>query len=247
MQASRRQHYLSAMGIDCWLPRQQLPGAAPGPVYVRKTAQKAVVPQETPTSVAEHIGSTIDNAAKPSIAALMQGDLADAIPKKTTVVQAAPAPMAAPINVASFQLAFYSWVPELLIVDQVQDAGLQQQLISNLLFALGHSSLQRTQPDYFQWPLPGGRQPLDLSPHEMVFGALQRMLEQHNPTHILLMGALAAQYVLGVEEQFDAGKSPTVSPLYPNVTLLATHSSSALLEQPLLKAETWRHLQSLRV
>lgn len=247
MQASRRQHYLSAMGIDCWLPRQRLPGAAPGPVYVRKTAQKAVLPQEMPTSVAEHIGSTIDSVAKPSTTALMQGDLAGATPKKTIVVQS-PAPMVAPINAASFQLAFYSWVPELLIVDQVQDARPQQQLISNLLFALGHSDLQRTQVDYFQWPLPGGRKPLDLSPHEMVFGALQRMLEQHKPAHMLLMGALAAKHVLSADDEaFDPVKLPNTSSLYPGVTLLATHSSSALLEQPLLKAETWQHLQSLRV
>ncbi len=255
--ASRRQHYLSAMGIESWLPRQQLPGAAAGPVYVKKMVQHSAAPidavidvpaREVPASARNRFANTMDSVAAPSAPAQSQHELASAAPGKDTTVSL-PQKAATSTNKASFQLAFYPWAPDLLIVDQGQDARLQQQLISNLLFALGHTNLQRQPPDYFNWPMRGGRQTFALSPHEMVFGALQRMLEQHTPAHILLMGELAVQQVLGVDgdDEWVAGKVLEASPLYAGVTLLTTHSTTTLLEQPLLKAETWQHLQALRV
>lgn len=256
MNASRRQHYLSAMGIESWLPRQQLPGAAAGPVYVRKISQHSaalidtpidVPAREVPASAPNRFASTMDSVAAPSVPVQSQYKLAGTAPKQDTTVPV-PQQAAMPTTKASFQLAFYTWTADLLIVDQGHDARLQQQLISNLLFALGHTSLQRQTPDYFNWPVSGGRQTLSMSPHEMVFGALQRMLEQHAPTHMLLMGELAVQHVLGVDDDaWVAGKALDASPLYAGVTLLTTHSTATLLEKPLLKAQTWQHLQALRV
>ncbi len=247
MQASRRHHYLSALGIEGWLPRRKLPGAAPGPVYVRKIAQSPDAATQMPASVTEHIASKTDSAAAPSSAAKLQQALTNPAPKQTTIAQAQPVAVTQ-AAVGAFKLAFYSWAPGVLIVDEAQDARLQQQLISNILFALGHTNLQRQQPDYFQWPMPGGRQAFALAPHDMVFGALQRMLEQHKPAHMLLMGKLSAQHVLGADDDnWVAGNSLDSSPLYSDVSLISTHSSSTLLEQPLLKAETWLHLQAMRV
>ena len=247
MQASRRQHYLAAIGIESWLPRQQLPGAAAGPVYVRKSAQHSaatIAAKEAPVGTHNRFANTMDSAAA---APLSPHELTSTAPQRDAVVTASQ-PAATPATDASFQLAFYTWAPDLLIVDEGQDARLQQQLISNLLFALGHTNLQRQSPDYFNWPMPGGRRTYALSPHEMVFGALQRMLEQHTPAHMLLMGELAVQQVLGVDNaEWVAGKTLDASPLYSGVTLLTTHSTATLLESPLLKAETWQHLQALRV
>ena len=249
MQANRRQHYLAALGIESWLPRQQLPGAAAGPVYVRKSAQRSAATteaREAPVGTRNRFANTMDNAAA-AAAPLSPHELTSTAPQREAIV-AAQQPAARPATGASFQLAFYTWAPDLLIVDEGQDARLQQQLISNLLFALGHTNLQRQSPDYFNWPMPGGRRTYALSPHEMVFGALQRMLEQHTPAHMLLMGELAVQQVLGVDNaEWVAGKTLDASPLYSGVTLLTTHSTATLLESPLLKAETWQHLQALRV
>ncbi|MGI9285190.1 MAG: hypothetical protein ACR2P1_07350 [Pseudomonadales bacterium] len=249
MEATRRQHYLSAIGIDCWLPRQQLPGAAPGSVYVRKLTEQAAALPETPASQTGRDSNTNDTDAARSSAARLQQEFTGAVPAKTTSGRIPQQPQtAAQADATSFQLAFYAWAPELLVVDQVQDARMQQQLISNLLFALGHSSLQRTQPDYFDWPIRGGRQALALSPHEMVFGVLQRVLEQHKPRNMLLMGELAVKHVLATKDKdFVAGVSPDSSPLYLGVSIVTTHASAELLHNPQLKAETWQHLQSLRL
>ncbi|MGI9295991.1 MAG: hypothetical protein ACR2PS_18565 [Pseudomonadales bacterium] len=249
MEASRRQHYLSAMGIDCWVPKQQLPGAAPGRVLVRKAIEQTAALQDMPGSPPGHGSNTSDSGAEQSPATRLQRELTGTAPAQNTIAQTSPRqPQVAGQAGASFQLAFYAWAPELLVVDQIEDARMQQQLIGNLLFALGHTSLQRKQPDYFEWPMPGGRRALTLSPHEMIFGVLQRMTEQHKPKHILIMGKLGAQHVLGADgSEFTPGAPLASSPLYPGVSIITTHSSAELLQNPQLKAETWQHLQSLRV
>ena len=247
MEHSRRQHYLAAMGIDCWVPQRQLPGAAPGRVCARKDMQQATALQEQPASPAACDSNERDSAAAQSRAGRLQQELAGAAPAKSPTPRVPRQPPAAGHAATSFQLAFYAWAPELLIVDQVLDARMQQQLISNLLFALGHANLQRNQPDYFAWPIPGGSQTLALSPQEMVSGVLQRLIEQHSPSNMVLMGALAAQHVLGTSDsEFVAGVQVDSALLYPGVSIVTTHSGVELLHNPPLKAETWRHLQILR-
>lgn len=237
MEHSRRRHYLAAMGIDCWLPQRQLPGAAPGRVFARKDMQQATALQAQPASPAAQ-----------SRAGRLQQELASAAPAKSTTPHVPRQPQAAGHATTSFQLAFYAWAPELLIVDQVLDARMQQQLISNLLFALGHANLQRNPPDYFSWPIRGGGQTLALSPQEMVSGVLQRLIEQHRLSNIVLMGALAARHVLGKSDgEFVAGVQVDSALLYPGVSIVTTHSGAELLHNPSLKAETWRHLQALLV
>lgn len=248
MEDSRRQHYLSSMGIDCWVPQRQLPGAAPGRVFVRKVVEQAAAVQEQPANPSARGSNTHHSVEAESPAGRLKQQLAGAAPANNTIQRAPRQPRATEqAAAASFQLGFYTWAPDLLIVDQVQDARLQQQLIGNLLFALGHTSVQRKQPDYFDWPMRGGRQALALSPQEMVFGVLQRIIEQHKPGKILLMGALAAQHVLGGDSgEFVPGAPLDGSPLYPGVSFVTTHCGAELLRNPLLKAETWQHLQTLR-
>lgn len=242
MNSSRRLQYLSAMGIDCWLPYQQLPGAAPGRVWRRQVINKH---REPPP--AQPLPGLADSAASLMLATAERRHNPKSAKLPATAATPLPASPAEAASADAFRLGFYTSTSSLLVVDQVVEAAPQRQLIGNLLFALGHTELAHNQPDYFDWPVANDRRGLDLSPHEMVYGALQRLLEQHNPRQILLLGALAAQHVLGIASaDFIPGMALESSPLYAGVSLIGTHSSAAMLENPLLKAETWQHLQSLR-
>jgi uracil-DNA glycosylase family 4 len=79
---------------------------------------------------------------------------------------------------------------------------------------------------------------------EAVQAQLKKQMEKYQPKYVVLMGAAACQYVLGLTQSFDELRGQLIA----NETLCAviTYGVNELLKVPSLKLSAWQDLQVIR-
>jgi hypothetical protein len=241
MNEIRRMAYLEAMGVDAYVSRQQLPGAAP-------TRRLAIVP-----SVPRAIPPVADNPA-PVASIIAPPRSAPPVPQLDIAPQSSePAPVGAATprqdTVSRFSLVAIAagdwlWLEELegmpLTTDQVQ---LVQAMARALQTALAGAQPEIADPpepararpevNQFDWPIHTNQQ-LDLgneAARSSVAGFIARKLEQQQCKGLVVLGGACKERI--ALEQLDY------------VQVVCTAASRQILQDAQLKQQVWRDLRSL--
>ena len=228
-QEMRRLAYLDALGIDTYVSRGQLPGAAP-------TLRLAIVPSADPAQSASSSEPVVKPSA-PSMPQLDSGQPARSSQPDNGVGATSVTP-ASSVEVPRFSLTAieagkWLWVEQLAGMPLTTE---QVQLVKSMAGALGHAEGKvgpappQTQVLQFDWPMHSNHQ-LDQgeeSARAAVAGFIGRKLEESGCRGLVLMGRGCAGWVPDLG--FQVAK---------------IESSADILQQPGLKPAVWRALQAL--
>jgi hypothetical protein len=229
MNELRRMAYLDAMGIDAYVSRGQLAGAA-------VTRRLVVVPAQPVPAATTQIRVPVAAAVDPVPQFAAQVPQFDNVEKSP----APPKPAAAASkqdNLPQFSLVAITaggwlWLEEMggmpLATEQVQLV----QAMAQALAVAGNTRQEKKRPEvaHFDWPIHTNAQ-LDLgeeAARASVAGFIGRKLEQQQCRGLVLLGEASKARVL--LEQLDC---PLVA---------STVSSAEMLDNPLLKKQAWRDL-----
>jgi len=258
----QRQAYLSAMGIDSYMPRWILPGA-PVPAaceFVGPAVQTQLVAQSPAAQVADVA------ADKPAVAAKTQSvvaatdmlnelDKAPArpAPEVPAQVEATAGSPAADTAVAPFALSVWRVSEALMVIDsrQVQLALPTDRLLGNMLLALGYKLSSLPKAEVVRWPfyenkMAGQAAGTETEVREMLHAFLDAHLVLDPVQHLLLMGQDAARYILPVDIDLENLPLEGIELKELATTAVVTPSLAEMLQTPELKADAWRVIQPLR-
>ncbi len=263
MNEIQRQAYLSAMGIDGYMPRWILP-AAPASVLCElpflpasalnegdSTPDVALPEVRTGAPVrasAVDVLSELNIGPKPQVAKQAETRVADT----QTEVQAA----SIPVPVPRFALTVWRISDDLMVIDsrQAQLALPTERLLANITRALGYNSQALPKAEVVRWPLleNATEEQGEAEAREMLHAYLDAHLLLNPAKHLLLMGAEAARYILPARDDYpnDWIESLVGHPVALKelaTTAVVSHSLTAMLQDPGLKAATWRAIQPLRI
>ncbi len=224
MNERSRNAYLDAMGIDTYVARAQLPGAAPG--LVRPVIPRAPAPASpvSPTSLLREVIPAPASVTPARVAA-----------ESTPAAMEASDQRRPPDPVARFSLGAVV-AGQLLWLEELQDGPLsaqQVQLVQGMARALGAGD-EKPEVSQFDWPMHNNQQ-LDLgtsAASAALAGFIGRKLEQQTCRGVVLLGEQCRLRV----------------PLdqLGTATLVATVSTAEMLLEPRCKKQAWRDLQALR-
>ncbi len=247
MNELRRMAYLDAMGIDSYVSRGQLPGAAP-------TRRLAVVPVRTepasnpsppvsksaaapaPAEAGEHLAQA--QAALRTVPPITPPDEAGtgespAAPRAATEGKRSTLPQ---FNIAAVVANGYLWVEEIgdrpLATEQVQVVQALARALARVVDREASAAgVGRPDVAMFKWPMHNNRQ-LDLGEEAARSGVaafIGRRLEERRCRGLVLLGANSRRWV--PLEHFS-------------LPSLATSAGTAeMLTDPLLKKQVWADLQ----
>lgn len=224
MNRVRRNAYLDAMGIDTYVAREQLPGAAPS---LCRAVLPPAPPPAPPAPPAFLLREVAPGPADPS------GTSAPAVPPTTATAagdQQSPAGAVVRFSLAAILAGRLLWLEELqgspLSAEQVQ-------LVQGMARALGAGD-EKPQVSRFDWPIHNNQQ-LDLgegAASEALAGFIGRRLEQQACQGVVLLGRQCRRRV-----PLDRLGAAIV---------VTTVSTAEMLVDPRRKREAWRDLQPLR-
>lgn len=188
------------------------------------------------------IPSVKDSSVNPGIAGKV-------LPDQKTAVDPDP----------NFSLSLWRVSDDLMVVDSrhAELALPTEPLLANILFALGLPRQPLPRAEVLRWPMydhrlaPKG----EAAARETVLAMLEGKLEAQPARYLMLMGAEACHFVLpaellpengDVDVSYEAmqGKAPVIEAL--QATAIVVPSLCDMLQQPELKAVTWRSIQPLR-
>ncbi len=229
MNEIKRLAYLEAMGIDSYVSRVPLPGAAPSRrlrIVRRRRPTMTPVPAATPHQAA--VLSSARSELKSSLASTARDKPVD----KPAPQAAEPTTTDIPIfSVAAVSLGGWYWLDE---IPPGRELGTEYtRLLQAICRALGLPD-ENPVVEQFNWPLHNSSQ-LDQNEQAAQHGFsgfLGGRLERLRPRGVVLLGDLDATW-------FD----PTPLDQLPTVT---TVSAWQMLRKPALKAKAWSDLQTLR-
>jgi hypothetical protein len=246
MNELRRMAYLDALGIDSYVSRAQLPGAAPTRrlAIVRSSAKTAPdmrdnVAQDTIASGALPVSpSQRKGFQRPDFGLDVRSPKAALVPQETPSAAAEPVPR---FTLSAIIAGDWLWLEDL---NGLPLATEQVQLVQSMALALGRDSgrdnaqsgtaAPTAKPDVaqFDWPMHTNRQ-LDLgeeAARASVAAFINRRLEQRGCLGLVLLGQAGAKRV-----SLPDMEVPTV----------ITASSAEMIANPALKQQAWRDLQPL--
>ncbi len=243
MNELRRMAYLDALGIDSYVSRTQMPGAAvtrrlaiiPAIARAVRTATNDVPSVQVTPAPREADG------ARPVSDNQVGNQATPQLPEKSSQ----PGPAAPRFSLVAIVAGDWLWLEELdgmpLTTQQVQLVqAMAQALVQKrepgaaiaTETAAGHTDATRPQVAQFDWPIHTNQQ-LDLgadAARASVAGFVVRRLEQHGCRGLVLLGQSCA-----VRVPLQEVKLLTVS----------TASTAQILAQPALKRTVWRDLLPL--
>lgn len=234
MNELRRAAYLEAMGLDAYVSRRQLPGAA-------MTSRLSIVSPGTGTTAAP-AAPLADMKDRLDTARRARPNPADAL-ERGSARSVAPAEEAAPVdaNLPRFSLTAivagnWLWLEELgdmpLAVEQVRLVEAMALALTCVSGGDSAPALGKPEVALFDWPIHTNRQ-LELgeeAARAAVAGFIGRRVEQCNCAGLVVLGRACA------------GRVP-VSEI--GVRAVHTHSSQEILASPDIKQQVWRDLLPL--
>lgn len=235
----RRQEYLSAMGIDCWRPHVQLPGALISPVFAR------AVSRAEPAIRASGDAAT---RTAPKVPGRTAANIMDDVPvqRRASIVEKQQHPVSEHVGKTpeahkdiQLNLLLLECPGHCLIIDDALGTHEQTALLQNLMFAMSAqppSTYRATPFDWASIPPQGG------AAADVLRGIVDRAVNQHSIRTIVIMGDSCRALF-----DCDAGVSglvETPSWLAAEVRVIMTHSAKDLLLEAGKKADTWAHVQA---
>src|SRR5690606_6475032 len=258
MNEYQRQIYLSALGVENYMPRWRL-ALAPAAVVCDLPAIAADVQHTAPMETA---GISIDtdksdfsqSQAGGGAAPLMADVLRTLTQPTLSSIQPSPLPSLSSVRkslateqIPAFVLSIWRPVDDVLVIDSrnTQLAFPTEVLLNNILRAVFALQGPLSNEEILRWPLVDNV--LVARTEDDARSALQVWLEvelERRPARqLLLMGRNATQYFLSPDLSYD-------DILWQEITLtnspnraIVTPSLVDLLQQPILKRDLWRALQ----
>lgn len=253
MNESQRRAYLQAMDIQLYFSRIPVAGAKQSPVYAIDTpvaiAAAATAPAARSNSAATRPMRETTHRDKPHPAPAKIA--APAITAPSAAPQSPSAPLPAPVDDLRFHLHYMRISPSLAVIDEVPHQQSQQApenilLLKAILHALGVDHQQASfKADSLHWPLETGialtGDPAQAA-KQALLGYIAMRQQQDKFAHLVIFGSQVADFFLQ-----DTAAGERDQPINNGVYhITVTHSLQALLSHPILKRETWAHLQALR-
>lgn len=249
MNEQQRRDYLQRMGFEVYYPRYRLPGAKPSPTYEIPAVSPREKPeaQQKPPQRQAALGKAAE-PAKPSSEPLQPISTEKSEPKADR-----PGTTSQPAEELRFSLQFFAINENLAILSEEphQLHGKQSRDSMTLLRAIikailpadtGEIELSAVELD---WPIaeglaaPDPRRAATLA----VQGFINQRQEQDRFANLLIFSGQIHQLLVaqqGAESYGDQESDKLKS------RLTVTHSLQSMLVHPLLKRDTWAHLQSLK-
>lgn len=225
----RRSQYLQAMGIDIYVPRAVLPGAAPSAACAWDESLFAE-PEPEPEPAAPEPAP---------VAAILERAIPAEAPRRAPAAPPEPEPRRerpAAGAVPRFALGVVTCDRGLLIVDEAPGAGAARadylRLLGNVLFAIGRGGAQLGL-DVFLWPMarhPQLDQGADAA-RETCAAYLNKQIQGRAVDTLLLLGDTAATWVPETVQR--------------QVRCIRSISAWACLDGADAKRRLWRDLQPL--
>lgn len=252
-----RQQYLQALGIESYLPRRQLPGAAPSSLLASDGADELQVVESAESPVVASQQPVQQDSSPQAVPARpkLEIELEPKQPRATISAEAAQlASQASPAP--RFVLGIWQISPQILVLDS-RRASLALpvgRLLQNIALALGLDG-RLPEPEILRWPLTDAGDfqgtEADARAHVRAFLAARAGLQPIR--HILLMGSPAIRFALHEEQLADVGtlrsllgKSLPLQLEDSTVQAIALPSLAAMLQRPELKAGVWAAIKHLR-
>ena len=240
MDPSRQHHYLQALGIVQYVPRDTVyeDVDAPGDIET-KPKNRATQPEQ----------ATSRAAAKPvDVAALVNLKL-DAEPVAKGVK---PPPQKAleedsqPATNIEVKLSLWQVTESLLVCTLVEGElanRAEMELLTNILNAIGCGIKQLPQMDLLEWPPYPNAAGDEAEVREFITMSMEARVVKNPIKSVLLLGDGAANWLTSEDagKQSDSGKLT----LSANTNGLLIPSLGEMIAQPQLKAVAWQRLQSL--
>ncbi|MDG2274002.1 MAG: hypothetical protein P8L39_17025 [Halioglobus sp.] len=233
MNELRRMAYLEALGVDSYVSRVQLPGAA----ATRRLAIAAVPNRQQPD-----VNAGLKPLDTEDVLIQVRPDAAAPTKSGTVVTLDTAQPSKHADSVPKFSLTAivagdWLWLEELsgpLTTEQVRLVHSMAQALLLHQQALGHGTVSAVQPEVaqFDWPIHTNQQ-LDLgaeAARASVAGFVDRRLGQYDCRGLVLLGQDCTQRIAGQHN---------------SVTTVSTLSSAEILVKPALKRQVWRDLLAL--
>lgn len=244
---SRRRAYLTAMQVVNWLPRTELPFAAPSrpellaplPVPVAEVVVEAPK-QEAPAVVARAVERPKIEVPRPSLASTRN---------QAVVEEAAPAPAKAPVvPPPRFALQLLRSGPCLLLVELVTGEAFQSRdpsylLLKDMLRAAGLPDSPQIIGEPVRWPLLLRGQ-LDQGPEaarDFVQGFVMAQLEEEPCTCLWLIGLPSVRFA-GEADAQAFNRELQVDGLG---SAWALPGLELLMDEPQRKADVWQAMRRL--
>lgn len=258
MNEYHRQVYLSALGIENYMPRRRLrfapePVACLLPVFNRQEGkdQSLSSNQKNSDDVTQVLFEAQRQVSKiPTPVADVLRDLTqeEKYLNTNSVSAVAPALIAQLVTVPAFALSLWRPLTNILIIDSrnTRLALPTELLLGNILRAIVGSDVVPGKEDVLRWPFVENAfvsRTFDDAKNALQVW-LEVELEQRPAQKILLMGENAAQFLLPDDANYAdlLWRSFTLTAFSANAVVVP--SLVELLQQPLLKRNLWRSLQS---
>lgn len=243
-----RSHYLRALGVDVYVPRRILPGAAISPACewdgACLVAAEPAAPVSGDAAVAQTpVAAVVRDIATPTVVqrAPPPVPIIDERPAQRRENAAPPVSNRAKDNTAAqFALSVLTCDGGVLIIDDAPARNSARteylRLLGNLLFALRRRAIAPTL-DIFIWPMVKSPQ-IDQSAQaarEALDAYVQKQIQNHAAQIVLLLGDGAQRWL-----------PETARASWPAIHAVSISAWSCLSE-PDLKRRLWQDLQHLAV
>lgn len=260
MNEHQRQAYLSALGVENYMPRWRLamapePQACVMPIYANTYSEPAeVVPadEQLVRQVAGDIQRSSMQSVSPTLIADVLRDFVEPQKVSTSVTRNLVSEIPKVVNeLAPFALSVWRPKADVLVIDSrnPQLALPTELLLNNMLSATFGRRLISGPEEVLRWPMVESsaisRTAEDARNTLQVW--LEVELEQRPINYLLLFGKNSAQYFLPQSESYDESLWQWLTLSAPSVSALTAPSLVELLQQPLLKRHLWQCLTRLCV
>lgn len=257
MNEYQRQAYLSVLGVENYMPRWRLalapePVVCVLPIFSRKIEECDSFSGK-PNTLVDIPKDSLDVhrqvIEKPiPVAEVLRGLSLEKKSDVGNVTVVAPVPEIEQLSIPAFALSIWRPQADLLIIDS-RNTSLAlptEMLLSNILLTLFGIKSSLGKEDVLRWPMVENA--FVARTFDDAKGALQVWLEveleQRPAEKILLMGKNAAQYFLPNETDYTSCLwKPTMLTVCSSTAVIVP-SLIELLQQPLMKRDLWRLLQS---
>jgi hypothetical protein len=272
MNESLRQHYLQALGIESYVPRWVLPGAAESPLLVPEPDEPDA---EAVPPLAAESEARAPESAPPAVVKSGAGELLkQAVAPQRSGRKPVDADNAPKAQVHQFALNYWRVGADIAVLDSRQAGAAlpTEQLLLNIGAALDIPHLSLAPATAINWPPPGAATTTadpgqSVSESRAMLQAFLAAQHEKQPLRAaLLMGAAAVYHGLSEAELGEASPSDRAaltrilgqrfalslrhgaSEAAPvqEVEAIALPGLAAMLKNPTLKAGVWKALKHLR-
>ena len=238
MNETRRLTYLAHFGIDYYLARRPLQGAAP-----------SIVSGVLDVSIPDLQEATVETLSSPlSINATINDTESDSdVDSKTTVINTSSSLTKHQTKTVHFSLHCWRIHDDLLVLDTHEPGAAlpTDTLLLNIVRSLGYPLEQLPQSEPLRWPLFESDQQAndENQARAMVQAYIQAQLSKQPANHLLLMGTDAARFTLDTFDDWQSVEGKRFQQW--QMTLIAIPSLADMLREPLLKRVVWETVKAL--